>query len=196
MRAWAIIPSFAYLDTLFLHYMAQRYDLKHVDHAIWSMIHAFVCADPKITAEDLQLHMLRMDDFRKDPDAARDALAGIKCLATHMQGSNAESVNTDLNLRRRRLDRFDARATYRVGPTEAVILDYIGVMQGRNMEHAVRRIVRTYMLTDKRICMDKFRAYVDEAFQEGIPKNIRDEIERTWADFEVFRERLRTKKSA
>jgi hypothetical protein len=159
------------------------------------MMHTFVCADPKITPEDLRSHILRMDDFRKDPEAARDALSGIKRLEEYMQGTSKEAAHTDLNLRKRSMDRFESRCAYRVGPTELVILDYVGVLQGRNTEHAMRRIVRTYMLTDKRIQMDKFRAYIDEALHCGVSNDIRDNVEHHWKDLVVFRERLKLGKN-
>ena len=190
MQWWSLTPTLKPLDTLFLAYLAERYQLQSVDQALWAIAYAYVRGDSRITIDELRAYIVRVPALRENPDAAKDAVKGLRRLEALQDGGNTEEGATDLRFKARYRDWYSPRFIYRVGPTELLIFHYIAAFYGRPVDYAIRRAVRTYMLVDKRIKIEKFKEYVDKRIEEDTPRAVKDEVTSAMEELVVGRQTI------
>lgn len=181
-----LIPNLSWMEGLFVMYRAQQYRIAWGE-VISGIILEFAVADHKnMDFKKLSKFVLDSPRLKKFPgDKLLTVLSDVETLSQIRESEDSYQAQTKTPPfigKKRRTEWAVGNISFGFSLLDYAIVDYYATRLNREPTIALRMLIALYMVADKKLRMDDFEAFVDDAAGQ-VSKEERESIEEYWQIF-------------
>ncbi len=192
-KTFGLYAVLDWIQGLWIAYMGEKYD-EPWGVIVGGVIRNYALMDKQnLNFDHVKQYVLDNEEMKKLPGKqllelmeTLDAMKAKRSKPTLEMTSTVSLVPGN----KRKIDFPVGGVRWTTSVVEHAIIEYYSAVSGYTASQAARRLLRGYMLADKRLNVDHFRAYIDR-MMPSVPKDAVDDLNDAWDEFVKSRDDIK-----